>query len=267
MNVRQLFDLTDNIALVTGGGTGLGKQMTLALAEAGADVVIAARRVELCENTAQEVRQLGRRALALQMDVTQPEQVETAVTRIVEEFGKLDILLNNAGTFDFEPAESESRDEWDRVQQVNLTGPFICAQVAGRQMIKQGGGRIIQISSIYGEAGMDGRLYTKDDSDRLPASVSFAASKGGLANLTRALATAWAHHGVRVNTISPGGFPLEVNKDSFDPGTQEQFLKRVPLGCWGGPDDLKGAVVYLASRASAYVTGTNLVVDGGYLAW
>ena len=266
VHIQKLFDLTGNVALVTGGGTGLGKQMAIALAEAGADVAIAARRLQFCEDTAQELRQLGVKALPLQMDVTESTQVETAIRSIIEAFGQLDILINNAGTFDFEPAENESRQEWDRVQQVNLTGAFVCAQVAGRQMIKQGGGRIIQISSIYGETGMDGRLYSKDPHS-LPATVSFAASKGGLINLTRALATAWAHHGIRVNTISPGGFPLEVNKDSFDPGTQENFLTRVPLGRWGGQDDLKGAIVYLASRASDYVTGTNLVVDGGYLSW
>ena len=113
---------------------------------------------------------------------------------------------------------------------------------------------------------MDGALYSKDPK-HLPASVSFAASKGGIANLTRALATAWAHHGIRVNTISPGGFPLEVNKDSFDLGTQENFLRRVPLGRWGNDYDLKGAVVFFASKASGYVTGVDLVVDGGYLAW
>ena len=254
------------MALVTGGGTGLGRQMAVALAEAGADVVIAARRVELCEDTAQQVRQLGRRSTAINMDITQADQVEAAVARIVETFGRLDILVNNAGTFDFAAAEDETLDEWQRIQETNLTGSFLCAQAAGRQMIKQGGGRIIQIASIYGEAGMDRNLYTNDpDSGR--ATVSFAASKGGLINLTRALATAWARHAIRVNTISPGAFPLEVNKESYEPGTQERFLKRVPLGRFGEDNDLKGAVVYLASRASDYVTGINLVVDGGFLAW
>lgn len=266
MNVGELFDLSGDVALVTGGGTGLGRQMALALAEAGADVVIGARRLEMCEQTAALVRKLGRQALAVQMDITQAAEVNDAVNQIVGEFSRLDILVNNAGTFDFGPVENESLEEWHRVQRVNLTGSFVCAQVVGRQMIRQGGGRIIQISSIYGQTGMDGALYTKDP-NHLPASVSFAASKGGIANLTRALATAWAHHGIRVNTISPGGFPLEVNKDSFDLGTQENFLRRVPLGRWGNDYDLKGAVVFFASKASGYVTGVDLVVDGGYLAW
>lgn len=266
MKAQELFDLSGDVALVTGGGTGLGRHMAIALAEVGADVVVAARRIELCEQVAQEVRGLGRRSMAVEMDVTQTDQVESAVARIVEVFGHLDILLNNAGTFDSVSPEHETLDEWHRIQETNLTGSFICAQHAGRQMIKQGGGRIIQIASIYGEVGVDRNLYTNDpDSGR--ATVSFAASKGGLINLTRALATAWARHAIRVNTISPGAFPLEVNKKSFEPGMQEKFLSRVPLGRFGKDDDLKGAVVYLASHASDYVTGINLVVDGGFLAW
>ena len=170
MNVGELFDLSGDVALVTGGGTGLGRQMALALAEAGADVVIGARRLEMCEQTAALVRKLGRQALAVQMDITQAAEVNDAVNQIVGEFSRLDILVNNAGTFDFGPVENESLEEWHRVQRVNLTGSFVCAQVVGRQMICQGGGRIIQISSIYGQAGMDGALYTKDP-NHLPARI------------------------------------------------------------------------------------------------
>ncbi len=259
MNARDLFDLTGKAAIVTGGGTGIGRQLAQGLAELGADLVLCARKADRCEHAAEELRaELGVRALGMACDVRDADAVEAVVERCVAELGQVNILVNNAGTTWGAPPEELPLDAWRKVIDVNLTGVFLFAQAAGRRMIEQGqGGRIINIASI---AGLVGQPSEHADS------VVYHASKGGVIALTRDLAVKWARHGIGVNAIAPGWFPTDMAAHSLDLHA-EGMKARIPLARFGGPDDLKGAVVYLASAASSFVTGHTLVVDGGQTAW
>jgi gluconate 5-dehydrogenase len=252
--VHELFDLTGKVAIVTGGGSGLGRQMANALAEAGADLVLCARKVERCEETAAEVERLGRRALALSCDVRDPAQVEEVVRSAVAELGRIDILVNNAGTSWGAAPEDVPREGWQKVLDVNLTGTFQFAQQAGRVMIEQGdGGKIVNVASVAAFRGAPQAAMN---------AVAYNASKGGVVALTIDLAVKWAPHGINVNAIAPGWFPTEMSGSTIEAG-RDAFLRRIPLGRFGGDDDLKGTVVFLASGASDYVTGQTLLVDGG----
>ncbi len=253
MRVPELFDLSGQTAIVTGGGSGIGRQMANALAELGANVVICARKLERCEQVADELAQLGARALALRCDLRQPGDVQAVVDRTVEELGRVDVLVNDAGTTWGAPAEETPLPGWQKVLDVNLTGLFLMTQAAARQMIAQGGGSIVNIASV---AALHGSPPGMMDA------VAYSASKGGVISLTRDLAWKWARHGIRVNAIAPGWFPSDMSRAVLD-RFGDEFLTRIPLGRFGGPDDLKGAVAFLASPASAYVTGHTLVVDGG----
>ncbi|MGH3103230.1 MAG: SDR family oxidoreductase [Gaiellaceae bacterium] len=252
-HVRELLDLAGRVAVVTGGGSGIGRQMAGALAEVGADLVLCARKPERCEQAAEELRELGVRAIGLRCDVTERAEVEAMVERALGELGRLDVLVNNAGTTWGAPAEEMPLEGWQKVVDVNLTGAFLCAQAAGRAMIAAGGGKIVNIASV---AGLRGAAPEVMDT------VVYNATKGGLIALTRDLAWKWARHGIAVNAIAPGWFPSDMSRYVLD-RQDESFLNTIPLGRYGGPDDLKGAVVFLASRASDYVTGHVLVVDGG----
>jgi NAD(P)-dependent dehydrogenase (short-subunit alcohol dehydrogenase family) len=256
MRVQELFDLRGKTAVVTGGGSGIGRQMAGALAEAGANVVLCARKVERCEQAAAELATLGMRALALRCDVRRPEDVRAVVERTLAEFGALDILVNNAGTSWGAPVEETPLDGWQKVVDVNLTGVFLCSQAAGRAMIERGGGVIVNIASV---AGLRGSPPGAMDA------IAYNASKGGVISFTRDLAKKWAQHGIRVNAIAPGWFPSDMSRVLLE-HHGESFLEGIPLHRFGGPDDLKGAIAFLASPASAYVTGHTLVVDGGQLA-
>lgn len=257
MHTRELFDLRGKVAIVTGGGSGLGRQMAQALAEMGADVALWARKVERCEEAARELETLGVRTLALRCDVTLPDEVNAAVERTKADLGRVDVLVNNAGRAWVAPAATMTVEDWRRVIDVNLTGAFLCSQAAGRVMIEQGAGRIINIASVAGLTGAN--------PDVLDA-IAYNASKGGLINFTRDLAVKWARHGINVNAIAPGWFPSRMSGAIVE-RAGERLARAVPLGRLGGSDDLKGAVVFLASRASDYVTGQVLVVDGGQTAW
>jgi gluconate 5-dehydrogenase len=251
MRVHDLFDLTGKTAIVTGGGSGIGRQMAGALAELGANLVLCARKVERCEAAAAE---LDVRTLAMACDVRDPEQVQAVVDRTVEEFGRVDVLVNDAGTSWGAPAEETPLHGWQKVIDVNLTGLFLMSQAAARRMIEQGeGGAIVNIASV---AALHGSPPGAMDA------VAYTASKGGVVALTRDLAHKWARHGIRVNAIAPGWFPTDMSQVLLD-NFGDAFLTRVPLGRFGGPDDLKGAVALLASPAGAFVTGHTLVVDGG----
>jgi gluconate 5-dehydrogenase len=254
---QELFDLTGKVAIVTGGGSGIGRQMATALAEAGADVILCARKVERCEEAAAEIEQLGVQALALPCDVREPDEVQAVVYQAQAELGRIDILVNNAGTSWGAPAEDHPLEGWQKVIDVNLTGVFLFAQTAGRVMIEQGGGKIVNIASVAAFGGAPPELMN---------AVAYNASKAGVVGFTRDLATKWAEHGINVNAIAPGWFPSDMNKALLDanPGP---YLEHIPLKRFGGEDDLKGAVVYLASRASDYVTGQVVIVDGGQSAW
>ena len=256
MHTRELFDLSGRVAIVTGGGSGLGRQMARALAEMGANVVLCARKAARCEETAVELSALGIRAIGLRCDVTIADDVKAMVERTKEELGRVDILVNNAGRAWVAPAATMAVEDWRRVIDVNLTGAFLCAQAAGNVMIAQGGGKIINIASV---AGLGGALPEVLDS------VAYNASKGGLINLTRDLAVKWGRHRINVNAIAPGWFPSQMSSGIVE-RLGDRLGRAVPLGRIGGEDDLKGAVVYLASRASDYVTGQILAIDGGHTA-
>ena len=254
-----LFDLSGKTAIVTGGGTGIGRQMADGLAEAGANLVLCARNAERCEQAATEIaEQRGVRALGLGCDVRDPEQVRTVVETTTREVGDVDILVNNAGTVWGASPEDMPLEGWQKVVDVNLTGVFLFAQAAGRTMIERGdGGAIVNIASVAGLQGGPPEIMN---------TVVYSATKGGVISFSRDLACKWAQHGIRVNAIAPGWFPSDMSGYVLE--RHEETLKRhIPLARFGGPDDLKGAVVFLASHASAYVTGHTLVVDGGESAW
>jgi NAD(P)-dependent dehydrogenase (short-subunit alcohol dehydrogenase family) len=257
VRVQELFDLSGKVAIVTGGGSGLGRQMAEALAESGADVVLCARKAERCAQAAAELRGLGIRALGLACDIRDPEQIDAIVGRTVDELGRVDILVNNSGTSWGAAPEDVPREGWQKVIDVNLTGAFLFAQAAGRVMIEQGdGGKIVNVASVAAFRGAPQAAMN---------AIPYNASKGGLVALTIDLAVKWAPQRINVNAVAPGWFPTEMSGGTIEAG-RDAFLRRIPLGRFGGPDDLKGAVVFLASAASDYVTGTTIVVDGGQMA-
>ena len=257
MKPSELFDLSGRVAIVTGGATGIGRQMADGLAEMGADLVLCARHQDRCEQAAEELRALGVRALGLRCDVRDPAEVQAVVDRTRTELGRIDILVNNAGTAWGAPAEDYPLEGWQKVIDVNLTGVFLWSRAAGRVMIEQGGGKIVNIASVAAFGGAPPELMN---------AVAYNASKGGVVAFSRDLATKWARHRINVNAIAPGWFPSDMNRALLD-SNPNAYLEHVPLGRFGGPDDLKGAVVYLASRASDFVTGQVVVVDGGQSAW
>lgn len=258
MRTLDLFDLHGKVAIVTGGAAGIGRQMAEGLAELGADLVLGARKAERCVRVAAELAgSTGVRVVGIGCDVADPEQVEAMVATAVDRFGRVDVLVNNAGTTWAAPAEAMRLEDWRKVLDVNLTGAFLCCQSAGRVMIGQGSGKIVNIASVAGLGGSPPELMD---------TVGYNASKGGLITLTRDLAVKWARHGINVNGIAPGWFPSRMSGWTLEhhSDTLSQFI---PLRRFGGPHDLKGAVAYLASAASDYVTGHVLVVDGGTSAY
>ena len=245
----NLFDLTGKVAIVTGGGSGIGRQMATGLAEAGAELVLCARKVERCEEAAAA---MPTRALALPCDVSNEDSVGAMVARAVHEFGRVDILVNNAGTVWGAAPEDMPLKGWQKVVDVNLTGVFLCSRAVGRAMIEGDGGKIVNIASVAGLHGAPAEV-----ANTLP----YHATKGGVIALTRDLAWKWARHRINVNAIAPGWFPSDMA--NFVIESHPELAERIPLRRFGGPEDLKGAADFLASRASDYVTGHTLVVDGG----
>jgi gluconate 5-dehydrogenase len=256
VNVRDLFDLSGRVALVTGGGSGIGRQMAEALAELGADLVLCARRPERCEVVAAELSRLGIRAIGLRCDVSDKTEVEALIERTLAELGRLDVVVNNAGTSWGAPAVEHPLEAWRKVIDVNLTGTFLVSQAAGRVMIERGGGKIVNIASNAAFGGLPPELMD---------AVAYSASKGGVVSLTRDLAVKWARHGITVNALAPGWFPTEMSRVLVEQ-RGEGLLAEIPLGRFGGPHDLKGAIGFLGSAASDFVTGQVLIVDGGQTA-
>jgi NAD(P)-dependent dehydrogenase (short-subunit alcohol dehydrogenase family) len=266
MNVKQLFDLTGRVAIVTGGSIGLGRQMAEGLAEMGADVVLCARKKERCHQAAEELQQLGVKAIALGCDVKNPDSIQEMVEATLSQFGRIDVLINNAGISWGAPVEEMRLEDWNKVIETNLTGTFLCAQAVGKVMIRQSrgensasrnsAGKIINIASVAGLGGAPAEL---------PA-IGYHASKGGVISFTRDLACKWAGHNIQVNAIAPGWFPTHMSNRVLE-HHEELFLSHIPLRRFGNEHDLKGAAVFLASAASNYVTGHVLVVDGGQSAW
>jgi NAD(P)-dependent dehydrogenase (short-subunit alcohol dehydrogenase family) len=255
VNVRQLLDLTGRVALITGGSTGLGRQMAEGLAEMGAHLVLCARKKERCESAAEELKAHGVATLALACDVTNPESIREAVEAAIARFGRIDILINNAGTSWGAPAEEMPLKQWNKVLETNLTGTFLCSQTVGKVMIAQKRGKIINVASIAGMAGLPPELQA----------IGYSASKGGVITFTRDLARKWASHNLHVNAIAPGWFPTHMSGGVIE-RNRDNLLKSIPLGRFGSENDLKGAAVFLASNASDFVTGQVLVVDGGQTA-
>jgi gluconate 5-dehydrogenase len=266
VNVKQLFDLTGRVAIVTGGSIGLGRQMADGLAEMGADLVLCARKKERCHQAAEELQQLGVKAIALGCDVKNPDSIQEMVEATLSQFGRIDVLINNAGISWGAPVEEMRLEDWNKVIETNLTGTFLCAQAVGKVMIRQGGGensacknsagKIINIASVAGLGGAPAEL---------PA-IGYHASKGGVISFTKDLACKWASHNIQVNAIAPGWFPTHMSNRVLE-HHEELFLSHIPLRRFGNEHDLKGAAVFLASAASNYVTGHVLVVDGGQSAW
>lgn len=255
MNTKQLFDLSGRVAIVTGGSIGLGRQMAEGLAEMGANLALCARKKERCEQAAEELKQLGVNALALACDVKSPEQVRAVVEKTVSHFGHIDILINNAGTAWGAPVEEMKLEHWNKVLETNLTGTFLFSQAAGKFMISQRRGKIINIASVAGMRGAPPEFQA----------IGYHASKGGVIAFTKDLACKWGVHNIQVNAIAPGWFPTHMSQVMIE-RNREAFLKRIPLGRFGNDHDLKGAAVFLASDASDFVTGHVLVVDGGQTA-
>jgi len=256
MNTKALFDLSGRTAIVTGGSAGLGRQMAEGLAEMGANLVLCARKKERCEKAAQELSGLGRKVLALACDVRKPDEVRNVAEAAAAEFGRIDILINNAGASWGAPVEEMKLEHWNKVIETNLTGTFLFSQAVAKQMIAQRSGKIINIASVAGLRGSPPEMQA----------AGYQASKGGIITLTKDLACKWAQHNIHVNAIAPGWFPTDMSGVVIE-RNQEALRKRIPLGRFGGPQDLKGAAVFLASAASDYVTGHVLVVDGGQTAW
>lgn len=249
MSVLDMFRLTDKVVVVTGASSGLGVSFALAAAEAGADVVLAARRTDRLEATAELVRAAGRRAIAVETDIVDPAQAQRMIDTAVTEFGKVDVLINNAGIGTAVPATRETPEQFRQVIDLNLSGSYWAAQAAGRVMAP--GSSVINISSVLA-------LTTAG----LPQ-AAYAASKAAIIGLTRDLAQQWgARKGIRVNALAPGFFPTEMT-DKYDGGYLDSMVPRVALGRLGDPKELAAAAVWLASAAGGYVTGQTIVVDGG----
>ena len=267
MNLKNLFDLNGKVAIVTGGATGIGHQIAEGLAEFGSNLVIASRRVNLCEEVCQNFKnKYGIDAIAIKLDVTNEKDIVNLIKKTVDCFGKIDILVNNVGGLIINDIFSTSVKNWNYIIDLNITSTFLCCREAGGHMIKRKYGKIINVASVYSIMGTDSRNYVNADEESREI-LSYCTSKGAIINFTRDLAVSWAKYNITVNAISPGGFETEGTKDMITDYSMKKFKYIIPMGKLGKDDDLKGAAVLLASDASKYITGHNLVVDGGWSCW
>jgi NAD(P)-dependent dehydrogenase (short-subunit alcohol dehydrogenase family) len=250
----QLFSLKGKVAVVTGGTSGIGRALSLGLADAGADVIASARRQQQVDDTANEIEARGRQTLRLASDVGDRESLEKLLAGSLERFGRVDILVNCAGIIKRTPTLDLPEADWTNILNVNLTGTLRACQVFGRHMLERGSGRIVNIASLNSFVA-------------LSEVAAYAASKAGVASLTRSLAVEWSKKGVTVNAVAPGVFRTDLNAQLLDSTPRgQELLMRTPMGRFGKTEELVGAVVYLASDSASFVTGQILVVDGGFLA-
>ncbi len=251
----RLFDLTGRVAVVTGAGRGLGRSMAIALAAAGADIVAASRTATEIEALRDDVRAMGRRAEAITCDATEEAQCERLADETVSRLGRVDILVNNAGINIRKPVLELTAAEYRQVLATNLEGYFLCARAFGKHLVAQRSGKVVNISSIMGRVALANQ-------------AAYASSKGAIEQLTKVLAIEWAPRNVQVNAIGPTYFETELTRPLFEDEERHDFITgRTPMGRWGQPHELAGAVIFLASDASNYVTGHTLMVDGGWTAW
>lgn len=250
----MLFGLNGKVAIITGATKGLGYDMALAMADAGADIVVVSRTMEDCVRVTREIESLGRKALAYSCDVTKPDMIAGLVKAALDRFGKIDILVNNAGTASTKPALDLTEEDWDKVLNINLKSVFMMSQAVGRVMVEQKSGRIINIGSVLGLVA---------EKSVLP----YLASKGGVVQLTKGLALEWAKYNVQVNCVAPGYVLTPINeKDLSEEKVKNHLLGKIPMHRFGQTSEIAGAVIFLSSDAASYITGSVLSVDGGWLA-
>jgi NAD(P)-dependent dehydrogenase (short-subunit alcohol dehydrogenase family) len=244
--------LQDKIAIVTGGGTGIGRIIAREMAKVGAHIVVASRNPDHLNPAAEEIQQLGRQSLAVTVDVRVPEQVDNLARATMDKFGRIDILVNNHGALFQCAVEDLSPGGWNAIIGINLTGVFLCSRAVGKVMIQQKRGKIVNIVSIAGFYGS-------------PMTAPYGAAKAGVINFTKSLAMEWSKHNIYVNAVAPGPILTESGRDLLwsSPELQQKMREQVPLGRYGEPEEIANAVIFLASAASSYITGETLYVDGG----
>jgi NAD(P)-dependent dehydrogenase (short-subunit alcohol dehydrogenase family) len=257
-SIQELFDLSGRVALVTGGGRGLGEQIAHGLAQAGAAVALGSRKREACEEVAAELeRAHGARTLALRLDVAREDEVRQAIEQTEAALGPIDLLVNNAGTSWGTPAAEMPLQAWHKVMETNATGTFLCSREVGRRLIERGkGGAILNITSIAGLKGSPPEVLD---------AVGYSASKGAVVAFTRDLAVKWARHGIRVNALAPGFFPTDMTRVVLE-RAEKGLARLIPMGRTGRDGELLGAALFLLSPAASYITGQVLGVDGGMTA-
>ncbi len=253
MKTYDLFDLKGKVAVITGGGGGLGTQMAQAFADAGCTIVLCSRKLENCEAAAEELTKLGAQVQAYACDVTDQEQVKQLVEHVIAEFGSIDILVNNSGTTWGETVEDMPLHAWEKVMTVNVTGTFLMSQEVGKHMIKQQSGKIINIASVAG---------LKAEPPEVLNAIGYSTSKGAVVHFTKDLARKWAEHNINVNAIAPGFFPSKMTRVVLEQ-RGDAIKEKNPMKRIGGEHDLKGVTLFLGSRASDFVTGQIIAIDGG----
>lgn len=257
MKALDLFNLDGQVAIVTGGGRGLGEQFAWGLAEAGAEVVLCSRKINNCQEVADKIKEAGGRATAFSCDVSQENEVIQMVEKVKEKYGKVDILINNSGATWGSPIEQMTVEQWQKVQNVNSLGTFLCCREVGKIMKEQKKGKIINVSSIAGLVGMHPQFME---------AAGYHASKGAIIAFSKDLAAKWGAFNINVNVLAPGFFPTDIGKVIYEQAMKNGTMGYVPLNRLGSEEDLKGVGVFLASKASDYITGAVIIVDGGVTA-